>query len=550
MSRLRQGPRPRTVWYGGQLYELSSETREEKARVVRRVQKPVSVKRPIGFYRDREERIRPITPRVGRVKGALVSQRYRPRPVQVQRVKMNTLRNPMLYRNLMAQIQKQVDPDSFDKIDWDSELDLTLEPKEALSLLKTKYPNAFKEEIRVPTKKEQREIIEAHQEVEAKVEKQVEEARSVGQILTPEEELKRKQLIEQREFVKSLGNIDDVRKRDVRALYSLKWKLKEHSGDTESRDALLTVERVITEKEYPEWSKEKRSFYVKTLMDNLDQSRHGYVFPIQEYSVLDTSHIQPNTFTLHYRIDGSWHNKDFDSYEDLRKYLRQGRAKEYVHPLRGTGEIAWVPRELPKLPKTIGKDIVETPKKSYTVGQTSMRDEDRQWTQEVSIWDKEKSTSRRISMREDDWQVLKESIQNPIPKMKTDTHKVKIERGKEERKPSMLKGETLEGPIERGRVHPLDTLLSAREETPKERAVRLYQEAQDPKWSGQERATINQEAKKALSDTGVKVDAPRALDKQRSIDEAKAKAESERRLKERWGRVREEMRDSDEYRKF
>jgi len=77
----RPGPRPGTVWYKGHLYALPT------AQIARPAPKPIrqvtiTRPRPIGFFKDKQKRTRPITARRATFRGTTQSQVFRPTPAR------------------------------------------------------------------------------------------------------------------------------------------------------------------------------------------------------------------------------------------------------------------------------------------------------------------------------------------------------------------------------------------------------------------------------------------------------------------------------------
>jgi hypothetical protein len=80
---------------------------------------------------------------------------------------LNTLGNPILYRNFLKRKKEKIDPDIYDRIDWDAEVDRTLEPGEMGRIILEKHPNVKRDLDVDKTRREIQEEILQHEKVTA-----------------------------------------------------------------------------------------------------------------------------------------------------------------------------------------------------------------------------------------------------------------------------------------------------------------------------------------------------------------------------------------------
>jgi len=127
---------------------------------------------------------------------------------------------------------------------------------------------------------------------------------------------------------------------------------------------------------------------------------------IEEWHLVFAPHLAPHIYDFHYKVLDHWDSKSFDSFDEVKDFLKKGKATLYVHALRTKEEVSWTPIDLPKFRFDVG-DSCETENFTYTLEQPYFSSVENRWIWRVSVWDKSRLEGKTIEMSEDEWEKLK-----------------------------------------------------------------------------------------------------------------------------------------------
>ena len=125
-------------------------------------------------------------------------------------------------------------------------------------------------------------------------------------------------------------------------------------------------------------------------------------YPIEEWNLVYTPHLEDRLFDMQYCIRGSWSTYPFKSLDEFNAFMEKGGAVMYVHPIRGKGSVTWTPVRIS--PFHYQPDMkFEKNDLEYTLQQpyiTSMEPETWKWR--VTVYNKKTYESTVKELSEDD----------------------------------------------------------------------------------------------------------------------------------------------------
>ena len=146
----------------------------------------------------------------------------------------------------------------------------------------------------------------------------------------------------------------------------------------------------------------------------------GTTYPIEAWNLLYAPHLKPPVYVWHYKVEGSWMAKNFAFLQEAQQFLKQGRAKVYIHPIRGDGIVTWKPVDVPEIAlkagdkKSVGLDIYKLEQPMFRIPAEFLREGGPQWVWRASFWDGTKREGKDLEMTEQEFKAIREEL--PIVK--------------------------------------------------------------------------------------------------------------------------------------